>query len=348
MTINKKQNENNGHNNENERITIEDRQIIMDAIAFAKQNPGTTPDTLVSEASKRISACIRYSIRNDIVTQQSIANTIGKNSSTIGRRLEKNIEFDIKEIDDLYNFLFVEKNIIFRKALHDISNTKDALYFAIMSFFDIKSPSQLNAIDLITGTGSATYQLWRYSVEDDSEFVHGRINFHVDEKNGALHAKMFQPKRNQDPSTEQSPKENADQDAIDGTPHPLKGPWIRPSSEKFEGYFFRIADMYMMILKDMANNDIRISIFPNYRIERIDHKIVKDSVLPEGHKQIVHMDGFGLGIDGNNLFFSPVHMDLVDSKCEEDVLDSKLDVVSEEAIPKRIVKKLKRYPLIRK
>ena len=43
------------------------------------------------------------------------------------------------------------------------------------------------------------------------------------------------------------------------------------------------------------------------------------------------MDGFGMGIDGNNLFFSPVYVELVDDKDKLAKLTDKLDVVPESA-----------------
>jgi hypothetical protein len=60
---------------------------------------------------------------------------------------------------------------------------------------------------------------------------------------------------------------------------------------------------------------------------------------------MVHMDGFGMGIDGNNLFVSPVYLELVDDKHELDQLADKLDVVPESAAPSRIAK-LKRRPIL--
>jgi hypothetical protein len=190
------------------------------------------------------------------------------------------------------------------------------LYFALMEFFDIKDTSQSNARSLICGT----YEFWRYSVEHDDEFVHGRLEFTTDRNCGAVCVEEWQPKKSRD--------------------------GLRDTSEEFEGYFIRIADMYAILVKDKSSNDLRVTIFPRFRSEFIGKHRDKDSEFPERTKHIVHLYGFDIGVDGNNFFFSPVFVTLVDNETKLAELDQELDVVPRDEVPTRILKWLRKYPPI--
>jgi hypothetical protein len=48
-----------------------------------------------------------------------------------------------------------------------------------------------------------------------------------------------------------------------------------------------------------------------------------------------------MGMDANLLFFSPIHLELVDDRDEIEQLDSMLDIVPETKVPPRILKKTK-------
>ncbi len=115
---------------------------------------------------------------------------------------------------------------------------------------------------------------------------------------------------------------------------------------EFAGYLFRVAHMYMMLLRDIANDDLRITIFPHFRSELIGTGTNPNSVFQGTLRHMVHMDGFAMGIDSNNLFVSPVHLELVDDRHEIDQLAQRLDVVPEGEALARIVAKLKRTAII--
>jgi hypothetical protein len=250
------------------------------------------------------------------VTLNALADVLGIDKTTVMRQLkEKKVGDDHRVL--ILDYLFVEKQAITGEWRERI-NFPHSLYFALLKFFDIKETSQDNARAHILGT----YELWRYSVEEEDEFVHGKITFRTDPDTNAVCVDMIQPKK-----------------AVDD---------IRAATEEFEGYFIRVADMYAMLLKDKNNNDLRITIFPRFRLEQVGRHIDKDSVYEPRTPHIVHLDGFGLGIDGNNLFFSPVFLVLVDNKPKLAGLDEKLDIVPEDKVPPRILKRLRKYARILK
>jgi hypothetical protein len=249
------------------------------------------------------------------VTLADLAEVLGVDQSTVQRRL-KDCKMDEDERVLILDYLFTEKKAITGEWRKRAEEFPHFLYFALLQFFEIKETSQDNARAHIEGT----YELWRYSVEEDDEFVHGRIKFYVDSETKAVCVRMLQPKKPQDD--------------------------IRAATEEFSGYFIRVADMYAMLLKDDSNNDLRLTIFPRFRVEKVGQHLDKNSEFPPHTPHIVHLDGFGLGIDGNNLFFSPVFLILVDNKDKLARLDDALDVVPEDRVPPRILKRLRKYPRI--
>lgn len=249
------------------------------------------------------------------LTWHRIGEQLGIDASNATRRVNgKSIDRD--ERLSILTYIYDESDLISDPAGAGIGEIRDNLYFALADFFNIKATSQDNARAVALGT----YQLWRHSVEDAGEFVHGRVDFYENEDTGAICVEMIQPRKSRD--------------------------GMRASIERFTGYLVRIADMYAMILRDIANNDMRITIFPRFRIENIGKSNNPNSVFPGTLSHMVHMEGFGMGIDGNNLFISPVYLELVDDKHELDELDAKLDIVSEEHAPPRVVRKLRRNPII--
>src|SRR5262249_22809644 len=144
---------------------------------------------------------------------------------------------------------------------------EDALYFSFLNFFRTRETSQDNARASIVGT----YKLWRFSVEHENEYVFGKLEFAENPRTRAVCAHMTQPKR-----------------AIDGT---------RETVERFSGYFFRVANMYLMVLRDLLNNDVRATLFPRYKVDLIGTDVNKNSIFHGKHTHVVHLDGFGLGID---------------------------------------------------
>jgi hypothetical protein len=249
------------------------------------------------------------------LTWQAIGDELGIDASNASRRVNGKA-LDAEERKLILDYLFVESKVISDPAGAEISAIRDNLYFSLVDFYNIKATSQ----DNVRAKSSGTYQLWRHSVEESGAYVHGRVDFAEDEMTGAMRVTMIQPRK-----------------ARDG---------MRALTEEFTGYLFKVADMYVMQLRDIANDDLRITIFPHFRVENIGTDKNPDSVFPGTVSHIVHMDGFGMGIDGHNLFVSPVYLELVDDRAELDQLNAKLDVVSESEAPKRIVSKLARARIV--
>ncbi len=172
---------------------------------------------------------------------------------------------------------------------------------------------------------AGTYKLWRFSVEHENEFVLGRIDIEEDNVTHALKVKMSQPKRPRD--------------------------GLRGSVENATGYMFRLSNMYVLLLTDNLTDDLRVTIFPRSKMDLVGPEQNKSSVYAATHEHVIHLDGFGLGVDGSTGFFSPVHLSLVDDVDELAGLDDLLDVApadDEKRIPKRIVEKLRRSGPLRR
>ena len=108
--------------------------------------------------------------------------------------------------------------------------------------------------------------------------------------------------------------------------------------------------MYVLLFADLLTNDPRMTIFPRSKIDEVGTDVSERSVFAGKHLHIVHLDGFGLGVDGSSGFFSPVHLSLVDDVHELERLDEILDVVPEghAGVPARVVAKLKRNGPLRR
>jgi hypothetical protein len=249
------------------------------------------------------------------LTWNKIGELLGIDPSNAQRRVETE-RLDKHECKIVLDYIYDESRLIVDPDGLGLTEIRDFLYFAALGFYDIKATSQDNARANLVGT----YRLWRHSVENPDEFVHGRLDFEESEESGALCAKMIQPLK----------------------PTPM----MRASTEEFNGYVFRMSHMYVMLLRDIANNDPRITIFPSFRDEFIGTDKNPKSVFTGTRKHVVHMEGFGMGIDGKKVFISPVYVELVDDKDELSRLNASLDVVSEADTPQRIVKKLRRMPIV--
>jgi hypothetical protein len=226
----------------------------------------------------------------------------GIDSTNAQRRVESE-RLDNNERKLVLDYIYDESGLIVDPAGLGLTALRDYLCFAALGFYEIKATSQDNARANLVGT----YRLWRHSVENPDEFVHGRLDLTESEESGALCVKMIQPMK---------PKS-----------------MMRASTEEFTGYVFRMSNMYVMLLRDIANNDPRVTIFHSFRDEFIGTDKNPKSVYPETRKHVVHLDGFGMGIDGKKVFLSPVYVELVDDKDELSRLNASLDVVSEADTP---------------
>ena len=258
---------------------------------------------------------VTYAREKKRLTGKNLAETLGIDEANVSRRLNgKTLGEDERLL--VIAAMFDDLKTLSDPSGRDIRAIRDNLYFSLVDFFRVMPTSQDNARGACVGT----YQLWRHSVEGSGEYVRGRLDFEEDELSGALKVRMKQVRKRRDR--------------------------MRGSVEEFTGYLIRNANSYAMLLRDIATNDMRLTIFPHPRIEYIGADIDPKSTFPGRRKHVVHMDGFGMGIDSKKLFLSPVYIELVDDRDELAALDEQLDVVPESEAPRRVVAKLQRHALV--
>jgi hypothetical protein len=217
------------------------------------------------------------------------------------------------------------RRLIYGTWIEQVHAIPHNLFYAMMDFFDIKESSQDNARGQLVGT----YKLYRYSTEFEGEYVLGRVEIEEDHKNvrdghehdaTALRVKIRQVKK----------------------PTELQ----RGGDEILEGYFFRIANMYVMLVKEAITQNLRCTVFKDFRHDIVGTNINPNSIYPANTNHLVDLDGFAMGMDGNLLFFSPVHLELVDDKDQLKQLVEILDIVPESKVPPRVLQELRRYSRI--
>jgi hypothetical protein len=101
-----------------------------------------------------------------------------------------------------------------------------------------------------------------------------------------------------------------------------------------------------MLVRQKLTHNFRSTIFKDFRSDLVGKNINKNSIYKANTEHLVTLDGFAMGMDANLLFFSPIHLELVDDRGELEQLDNMLDIVPETKVPPRILQKLKRYPRI--
>jgi hypothetical protein len=250
------------------------------------------------------------------VTLEQVGKYIGLQGSNITSTMSNKLadkNFDDIQRADALRYIYDERKIFSAHWRDDIKQFDHALYFALVNFFDLHETSR----DNVRGALAGTFELWRHSVEDDTEFVHGKIAFSADTETGeALCVEMTQKR------------------------HDKAG--VRGGVEKFSGYLIRVAEVYLMILGENSTHHPRITIFPWPREETYEYE--KNGVTLVGTR-IAELDGFALGRDGPKIFFSPVFLSRVD---EDKVLalDNTLDVIEQTVVPPTIVRRLAKFPFL--
>lgn len=275
---------------------------------------------------------IRYAVRAEKVTQAELvaeALTGSIDRATFSRWLSYG-KVPLPSRKDILRYIYDRRMLFADDWSVFLDNVPAPLFHAFIKFCNIKTTSIDNARADVVGTmkdgrsPTGIYALWRYSVDDDEEFVFGKLEFTHSEQTGAIHVDMFQPKQEGKEATQRFRQ--------------------RAGYERFDGYFFRVANNYVLVLRDVANDDLRVTILDKVRIE---HILKRTSVHTYGERRIVQMDGLCLGIDSGSVFVSPVYLELVDDPKALAELDDALDVVPAHDVPKRILKRLRRQPLIR-
>lgn len=308
--------------------------------ADADRAPGTErsfegyirpPREKLEEDAKAFSEFIYYGISRKKLTQTELIegpleDKIDK--STFSRWLTS-AAVPREDRRTIIKYIYDERKLFADDWTTFLNNVPEPAFHALLKFFNVKTTSIDNARGHIVGSTrnakgtlpTSTYALWRYSVDDEDEFVFGKLEFTFSEETGAIHVDMYQPKKAITPSDNQFGQ--------------------RASHELFTGYFFRVSDVYLLFLKDLASDDIRVTIFNKYRIEWIN------SSHTDKEKRLVQLDGHCLGLDGNSLFGSPVYIELVESSEDIANMDQAMDILPESKVPPRILKRLRRYKLFR-
>lgn len=248
------------------------------------------------------------------VLAEVIGDTSANPEVTAHRRLKNENVSDAERSSALRQF-YDDRRVFSGRMRDQLKNVEDAIYYAFLSFADIKETSQDKARARLEGT----YRFWRQSVDYADEYVFGKIVFGEDTRSRALAATMVQQKRGDNPVT-----------------------------EVFKGYGFRVSHMYLMLLRDLATNDVRITFFTKRKQAEIGLDLNDKSPFKGRMLHNVWLDGYAFGIDSSP-FFAPLHLSLVDNVDELAELDSKLDIIAHDdpRLPPRVLRKLQRMGPLR-
>jgi hypothetical protein len=250
------------------------------------------------------------------ITLEQLGRAIGLDSKDLTSAMSKKVDaanFTEIQRKDALDYIYDTRKAFSETWRQDIKEFQDVLYFSLIDFFNVHETSRDNARTAFSGT----YELWRHSIEDNPNYIHGKISFHADEKTDALRVEMTQRRQ------------------------PSEG--VRGGIETFSGYMVRVANVYMIILRDCGNNDPRITLLPYTREEPVD---IASAQLSPGKvvTRVVEADGFVLGKDGGRLYFSPLFLSLVDDAQGLQALDAALDVTNK--VADSVKRRLEKYPFL--
>jgi hypothetical protein len=311
---------------------------VEEAAAHPKRGSKATPKshqvdpefTLPSRAEAENDPAAFYRLVKFLQTRRSnrlqnnqIAEELGVDKGTVSRKLNGR-SFQQEEMVLIVKHIY-DRRLIYGSWIEQVQSVPHNLFYSMMDFFDIKESSQDNARAQIVGT----YRLWRYSSDLDNEYVLGKIEITEGKKNTG----------NGDDSDEPALCVKITQIR---QPNELQ----RGTDEVLDGYFLRVSNMYVMLVRQQLTHNLRCTIFKDFRSDFVGKHRDKNSIYNASTKHLVHLDGFAMGMDANLLFVSPVYIELVDNRDELDQLDSTLDILPQTKVPKRILQKLKRYPRI--
>jgi hypothetical protein len=287
-------------------------------------------DGLPSRAEAENDPAEFYRLVNALQTRRSnrlqsnqIAEALGIDKGTVSRKLNAR-SFDRDQrmlvLDHIYR-----RRLIYGSWIGQVRSVPHNLFYSMMDFYDIKENSQDNARAGIIGT----YRMWRYSSYLEEEYVLGKIEITEGKKHGGE-------------------GDNKDEPALSVKIRQVRqsNEFQRGTDEILDGYFLRISNMYVMLVRQQLTHNLRCTIFKDFRSDLVGKHIDKNSIYKANTNHLVSLDGFAMGMDANLLFFSPIYIELVDNADDLEKLDSTLDIVSSTKIPPRILQKIKRYPRI--
>jgi hypothetical protein len=206
------------------------------------------------------------------------------------------------------------QSLLFGKARRQLAAVDHSFYFAFLNFLDAKDSIQDEARARIIGT----YKFWRYAVDLDDELVLGKLTVSEDRATRALKAQVVVGRQSSQ--------------------------GLRGSRNPFSGYVFCVPRAYFLIARDGRTDDLRMTLFPRFRIDAVGTEINPRSVFAGKRHHVAHMDGLSLGMDGSRAYVSPMYAALVDDADELQELDQLLDVVphDDRRVPPGVVKRLRR------
>src|SRR5579872_939631 len=172
--------------------------------------------------------------RNKKLQVNHVADALGCSPGNASRRLRaKNLGDDERDLvlSEIYS-----RRLIFGSWIEQVREVPHNLFYSMMDFFDIHENSQDNAHGAILGT----YKLWRYSADLEGEYVLGRVD--IEEDHNDLDDDSDQDATALRVKIKQTRKANQLQ---------------RGTDEIVDGYFFRISNMYTMLVRQELTHNFR-------------------------------------------------------------------------------------------
>jgi len=217
------------------------------------------------------------------IPQKTLAHEIKMSTPTFNRILRREIP---------KNFEYEERQIIWDYCLNDLGLKEDVneqfltrteqfeveFYKSFLSYYDITEIS----IRYIENNVLGTFVLWRWSTEiggtpgnqENRDVVQGKVDFRRDEDTRCIKASMVQSLR------------DMSEQEIDRHPH----------QEIYDGFLFRRSNKHIMLLRKKKDPDFRVTIFYSDPRDTMSQKVIA-------------LKGFGMGMDANRLFVSPVYLE---------------------------------------
>ena len=129
------------------------------------------------------------SLKKGKLTLQRLGDELGNfDKSTISKKVA-NKSFTPEERKDILHYIYHVARIFSDEWRKEAKAFPHFFYFALLEFFNVHETSRDNLRNEI----GDTYELWRYSVENEGEYVHGKLTFSLDRDTEALRVLSEQP-----------------------------------------------------------------------------------------------------------------------------------------------------------
>lgn len=266
-------------------------------------------------------ALLEWSRRHEKFSRQDLGKVLGDQTLNIESKMSRKIRernFTVREQQAILQHLFSESPASVCNPRVRVRAETHALYFALLNFVQTPEAAQDDTRAAIIGT----YRFWCYSAINPGEIVHGKLVFHEPVGARVVSVKMQQVRRGSGGS--------------------------RDAYAEADGYFLKAGNAYLMLLNDPGDGAFRFTIFPRFHFGWVgagsggNYRGDPRSIFADRRRHLVLLDGHEVGMDGNRLFQSPIHLSLVDNVDELAELDRQLDVMppDDPRIPRCVRQKL--------